>query len=441
MVLNKILTAMIMLFAVMAMSVSAFDGDINEVKLDNDVLNPEATNDIYQYERGDTFEVKVRFTATESAEDVTVRASLSGVHNEDVSDESDTFRVTNGTSYTKRLNLKFPDRMDQADYTLIVEIRKRTGAPLVEYYTLQMETARNNVVIRDVLLSPAGVVQAGRALLISVRVRNPGLEDENSVKVTVSIPDLGLSASDYIEKLDGSVGGDMDATTSEEMYLRIQACAEAATYTMYIEVEYDDGDKTVSTTRTITVTEGDLCPVRGEEPGVPADESAKTIITIGSTAQNVARGQGGVAYPITITNYGIGAASYTVAVDATSSWATVQLSPSNMVTVPAGGTSTVYVYVSANENAALGENMFSVMVSKGNELLENIPMKAYVTEGGASAGVSVTGDSTWGGLKQALEIALVVLVVLLVVFGLIVGFNKLRGGDKGDEDEEGKTYY
>ena len=49
------------------------------------------------------------------------------------------------------------------------------------------------------------------------------------------------------------------------------------------------------------------------------------------------------------------------------------------------------------------------------------------------------GASAWSKVRRGLEVALIVLVVLLVVIGLIIGFNRL----KGDEDEEGKdeTYY
>ena len=42
-------------------------------------------------------------------------------------------------------------------------------------------------------------------------------------------------------------------------------------------------------------------------------------------------------------------------------------------------------------------------------------------------------------LKDGLKVALVVLIVLLVIFGLVLGFSRLKK-DKDDEDE-GENYY
>ena len=45
-----------------------------------------------------------------------------------------------------------------------------------------------------------------------------------------------------------------------------------------------------------------------------------------------------------------------------------------------------------------------------------------------------------GDVRTALEIGLVVLIVLLIVLGLIVGFNKLKGSEE-PEEVSGQTYY
>ena len=422
---------MLMLVALVATAVSALDITITEVELDDDTLDPTADNFIRDIERGDEFEVKVHLTANEVAFNVEVEAAIRGVHNEGITDITDTFDVKAGTSYVKTLTLELPRRMDMDTYLLRVRIQDRAGTTVEETYTLDVSTARDMLVIRDVVLSPGNVIQAGRALLATVRVKNYGLNDEKDVKVTVRIPELGLSASDYVEEIEGR--GEDESASSEELYLRIPGCADAGTYLLEVEVEYDDGDEVTRETRTITVTEGDYCPTGYVEP---AEETAMTVITVGATTQDVTRGVSGTIYPITVTNQGTLTVTYTIGVDVAGNWATVQMSPSNVATVPSGATSTVYVYVSANENAAAGENMFSVTVSKGGKMLKQVAMKANVVE--PSAGVTVTG---WTGLKRALEIALVVLVVLLVIFGLIVGFNKLKRTETEDEEGEGKTYY
>jgi len=65
----------------------------------------------------------------------------------------------------------------------------------------------------------------------------------NGVKVVVSIPDLGVSASDFIDELEAEGDDNDDQATTEEMFLRIPDNAETGEYTVRIEVYFDDMDK------------------------------------------------------------------------------------------------------------------------------------------------------------------------------------------------------
>ena len=67
-------------------------------------------------------------------------------------------------------------------------------------------------------------------------------------------------------------------------------------------------------------------------------------------------------------------------------------------------------------------------MKSGSETLETVALKASVVPGQANSNLS---------LRNGLEIALIVLVVLLVVIGLIIGFSRLRKDDEGEE----QTYY
>lgn len=419
----------LVIVAMFAANALALNINITDVELDEDTLSATGTNVVRDLERGNEFDVKVHVVANEAASDVEIEATITGVHNDDVSDSTDTFDMRANTAYVKKLTLTLPQRMDQDNYKLRVRVEDRNGNTVQETYDLVIDTQRNNVMIKDVILSPASSVQSGRALLATVRVKNYGENDEEDVKVTVSIPELGITASDYIEELKGDT--DEESSSTEELYLRIPACATPKDYTMNVEVEYDDGDAKATAKKTVTVVEGDYCP----SGAVPVEETGMSVITVGTTSQNVVSGEGGAIYPITISNQGTTTGTYSVSVDLVGNWATVQLSPSNVVTIPSGATSTVYVYIAAN-SAAAGENMFSVTVSKSGEVLQQVPMKATVVA--PSKAASVTG---WSGLKKALEIALVVLVVLLVIFGLIVGFNKLRNSGDGNGEDSEKTYY
>jgi uncharacterized membrane protein len=92
----------------------------------------------------------------------------------------------------------------------------------------------------------------------------------------------------------------------------------------------------------------------------------------------------------------------------------------------------MYVYVTANKDAAAGERMFIAKVKSGEETLKEIGLKANVKEAAAS---------NWSKLKTALEVAVAILVVLLVILGLVIGFSKLKGEKEEEAGEAGQTYY
>ena len=163
----------------------------------------------------------------------------------------------------------------------------------------------------------------------------------------------------------------------------------------------------------------------------PAADSGKTVITLATEAQDVVKGTSGAVYPLTLTNTGGVSKTYSLSATA-GDWASVKLSPSNVVVLNGGETKALFVHVSANDNAQAGEQVFSLAVKSGEQTLKELVLKANVEEGKQSAASSVS-------LKRALEVGLVVLVVLLVVLGLVIGFNKLKGDE--EEPREGQTYY
>jgi len=380
-------------------------------------------------EKDDTIEVDVQFTANEDTS-VEIEVELSGDGKRDkVSESTDEFNVNNGTTYTKTLELELPQRMDQdRQYQIRVTISNKYGS-VIEIGTLDISGSDHSVQIRDIVLSPENEVKAGRALLATARIKNRGTQQEEDVKVKVSIPALGISASDYIDELDEEDCDDEDcddSTTSEELYMRIPDCAEPGEYTVKVCVEYDDGDEEACETAKISVVESDSCAL----PDVDSSASTgKTIITIGPETQDIAKGAS-VIYPVTIANEGSAAKVYSIVTEA-ADWAEFTTTPSNVLVVGPGESKAAFVSVKAN-SAASGLQVFSVTIKSGETVLKQVPLRANIT--GAAAASSL------GKIKKALEIGLVILVVLLVLLGLIIGFNKLRGSEE-EEGEDEKTYY
>ena len=426
--------ALVLLSAVLVAHAANAAFVIDEVELDEDTLSYTDPNFVQGIEKGDEFTVKVHFHSMIDAKDVQISAEIAGYdHPDRVTDTSDVFDAKANVTYVKKLKLKFPSRLDQDKYKLRVQVEDRDSPTFEQTYELQIEAARHLINIKDVVFNPEDKVIAGRALLTTVRLQNRGQQKEEGIKVKVSIPELGISASDYVNELDAEGGSD-DESSSEEIYLRIPACAETGTYTVNIDVVYDDGDETASTSRKISIQDSDSCtagvtPSTTEQP--PVMEQKKTTIVVGPESLDASKGQE-VIYQVALTNGGSSARTYSVAVDG-ASWATYRISPSNVIVLQPGESGAAYIFVTPSESASAGMNSFAATISSNGEVLKQVALKANVVE-------PVETSTGWNKVKDGLEIGLIILVVLLVILGLIIGFNKLKGDDENDE-EESKTYY
>jgi hypothetical protein len=435
--LFSVLALAIFTMVLVASSAFALDANYLRVEMDDRTLDPSVTNDVSAFEKNDEFEVIVDFslagtdnmTDEEIFENVQVEARIRGYDQNDMIDDiSDAFNVVEDTKYSEKLTLKLPVRMDDGLYKLRVTISDAYGEEVYQTYNLRVASDSHGIWIKDIVMSPENEVQAGRALLTTVRVKNIGDNDEDEgVRIKVSIPSLGVSATDYIDEIDAD-----ESVTSEELYMRIPQCADLGEHNVYVEVTYHDGDDVEEETTSIYVVGGELC--EANQPSEPVDNTP--VVTAGVDVQNVVAGSGGAIYPVTVTNTASTAKTYTVTADV-ESWATVRVSPSNVLVVEPGATETVYVYVSAKEDATPGQNLFAVTVKSGSEIVEQFALTANVVAGETVA--DDADDDSWNSVKRTLEIGLIVLVIILVILGFVIGLKRMRKDD--DEGDEAQTYY
>ena len=81
--------------------------------------------------------------------------------------------------------------------------------------------------------------------------------------------------------------------------------------------------------------------------------------------------------------------------------------------------------------------MFSATVKSDDTVLKQIPLKTSVSAVAQSSSRLLSRAT----LKKALEVGLITFVVLLVILGLIIGFNKLRGEEVEEPEEGSEKYY
>jgi len=400
--------------------------DVLYVKINGDeVTDNESVRT--QIERGNELDivVKLQSDSNYTMKDVEVSAFITGFEyndnpNERLSDTTEPFDVDPNVVYTKKLTLKLPNVVEKDNYKLRVVVSDRYSSLKVFNYNLQIDAVRHAIQIKDVTLSD-DEIKAGRALIAVVRLKNIGDRTEEDVKVKVEIPALGVSATDYINEIESD-----ESKSTEELYLRIPSNAKEGSYTVKTTLTYDNDHEKETREDSIKVLAAEEAVVGGTTNA----SQEKVIVSVDSQTKVVTRGEGGAIFPVTITNEGTTAKSFTIEVDGVD-WATVKMSPSNVVVLNPGETKAVYLYVAANEDASIGEHMFSVSVKSGDKVLETATFKADVIEAQPTKESNVKTVLTW---------VLIVLIAILIVVGVIVAVQKARKPEEPGTDLT-QTYY
>ncbi len=396
------------LFLTVISSAIALPVVLEEVEIDDTILQESAVNRL-SLERGEDYEVRVKFTPISDIENAEVRVFVSGYEYSDVDDIEDKttlFDADANVTYVKKLSIVIPDDADEDDYKLRVIISDRYGDELTANYNLKVDVPRNALKIEDIVFNPSNAVKAGSALLTTVRVENSGEKQQDDVKVTVSIPGLGITGTEYIEEIDN---GDEEEET-EEIFIRIPKCAKPGNYDVNVEVEFSQKHRKISEKHTIAVLEDETCN---------EDEEPKSTIMLSNQMQSISGGQTAV-FPITVSNAGRTSKTFTITVPS-ADWASVTITPTSLLVVPAGQTQTVFVNVKANDDTPAGAHSLTATVTSGDNRQE-LTLTTTVLE-----------QKT--GARGVFEVILIVLVVLLVILGIVIGIAHLRN------KEEAETYY
>ncbi len=434
---KQLLTAFLALVVLVlgAVAVSAENFVITAVQVD-DIPVSEGGQAVH-VERGQDAIVEVFLTGLSETDDVRVKAYIGGYEYDDVEALSDIFEVEPGVKYKKTLRLAIPEDLSASDdKTLRVKVYDDDDE-IEQEFTLRIKEQRHDVVIQDVIIRPSDSVEAGRPLFVTVRAENLGSRKEEDIRVSVSIPELGVSARDYIDELaanedrdDGEDNEDEESSaSSDELLLRIPEDAETGDYDLLVSVEYNRGHSLINEKHLIHVEgmETDNEPTPGTPP-VGTTDDEKSVISVDSSSKT-AKGGEEVAYKIMIANMGSKSKLYTVEVAGEQLFAEATIDPA-FVNIPADSTGEVFVYVTPKEGAEEGRHSFTARVKSGDELVDELSLTT-----------NVENAKRFGGdLKQALVIGLIVLVVILIILGLIVAFSRMRGDDEPGVGE-GQNYY
>ncbi len=414
-------------FSVLSFSlVSALDGNdlfIAELEVNEHDVNFGAGDgdEIFAVEEGETIEVDLALEnlGSETLEDLEVEIEISGFEYNDFDEleaTTELFNIKAGTTKKVSLDLDLPHELENDEnYWLRVRVMDKNTAAFETVVQLSVEAQRHAVDIADVSFAPSSTVKAGRHLFTTVLLENFGEKDEEDVKVSVSIPQLGVSAFEIVDEVNTDDDGNFDFEDVPEMALQIPSNTAAGTYELVVSAQYDNFHETVTKTYQIQVVENEMF-----------QEVSELTLQVGPQTQSVLTGAT-ASYFVALMNTGTSTEAYTVDVVA-GDWASVSKSDALVVLGP-GQHKIVTVDVTPNAGTPAAAQAVAVTVSADGEELQTVMLEANVVPG--------TQSGSNQSLRDGLEIALIVLVVLLVVIGLIIGFSRLRRDDEGEDP----TYY
>ncbi len=354
---------------------------------------------------GETMEVRVIFDATNSADDVRLKAWISGSREFAVT--TSRFDLISGNRYSKLVQIQVPynldDREEDFDLEIIVE-SENDGIGDEETISLLVERESYVVDVLDVFM-PAKVT-SGTTLSLDIVLKNRGRQFAEDTFVRVRIPALDIEDRVYFGDLSPNDQGgnvvDKEDAAERRLSVRIPSSTPAGAY--IVEIDAFNSDSITTLTRKIIVTGA------GDETQAIAGSQTKTF-SAGETA----------TYRITLVNEGSRVRVYQLITESRSGLSVD--AEESVVAVPAGSSRTVNVQVKASQ---AGTYDFGINVQSNGELAQRVALTANVV------GSSFGGNSTIL-LTVILAIIFIVLLVVLVVL--------LTKKPEHDDDFKGESYY
>ncbi len=384
-------------------TVSAF-GSITRIE----VNGIDATSGVVNFATfsGETIDVDVRFDATANAEDVRLKAWISG-ESENAVVSSRQVVYANGT-YSFSLEVPMPSDLDEflADVRKLEIVVESKQDGTADEETVNLRVQRESYEIQVLSVSMDSQVMAGEPLLVDVVLKNRGIELAEDTYVKVRIPELGLETQSYFGDLSAvdQSNPDKEDAVERRAFLRIPASAKAGVYTVLVEAYNSDSVDRIE--RKILVVGAE-----GETMVVPSTTS-KTF----STDEDV-------EYTLTIVNSGSQVRVYELDVVAPSDLSLDVSEP--VVVVPAGSSRSVTLTASSNVE---GRYAFTVNVISDGQVIDSKAFSANVEGNGVRSGTNTTVL-----LTVVLAIIFVVLLVVLIVL-------LTRKPDKQEEFSESSYY-
>lgn len=417
-----------MVFLLSVSFVSALDLDIESITLNNrHELDLEGDTNLVRVERGERVDIEVCYTSYSDIEDLEMDVFMRGYEYDVISDSSRPFDVYANETDCADFTFDVPKEMYDQKFNIWFTATTAYDELRSINFPVRIRGQRHNIVFDDVSFSPRGRVEAGSAIYATARLLNLGERSHDDVKVDLSIPELGLSDSYYMDFDRGESFEPNERETTGELYLRVPRNVEDGEYDLEMKLTYNRGNDYDLWTSSIEIVDGEVV----DEP-----VSEKTEITLDTDRKSTYVDEK-TSFPITIENRGSEKATYELSSHVISGWGETSIEPESYFALNPGESRVVYVNAEANKE---GEHnlLFSVDVNDG-EFKRDVSL----TVDAEKEKVVDEKEPSWDNIRRGLEIGLIVLIGLLVILALVIAFSGKKPKKEGKEesDDESETYY
>lgn len=401
----------VFLVAVLAIAALAIQfasaGQITAIEVDGTTVDSSTRIAVFA---GQSIPVRITYNASENAQNVRVKAWISGDRGLTVS--TDRFDVIAGNVYSRAFSLRVPSNVDPDEQmTLNVKVESQEGT-LAET-SARLTVQRESYVVEVLSVAMETRAKAGDVVTADVVLKNRGRHFAEDTFVVARIPELGVETRAYFEDLapvdQGGNVVDKQDSVERRLFLRIPSTASAGLYT--VEFEAFNADTATKIERRLLIS------------GV--EEDTQVIPSVTSKTFEV--GRTGV-YTLTLVNRGNTLRVYELALEQQPADLSVDLSDS-VVVVPAGSSRTVRVETTSQK---AGTYNFAISVRSDGKLLQTRTMTANVASPQTQTAKGISTDNTTILLTVILAIVFVVLLIVLIVL-------LTRKPEKSEE--YGESYY
>ena len=395
----------------------SLDVSIDNVEVNKKTVAEDETNFVQIKKGSKSIDLKVAVTSLENDDHVRIESVLMFENGDVVADTTKTFDLNNDEEKSLTLELTLPGTFEMGNFKLRVKVidaedkfdMKEYGLKLVQQ-DFPFAVTGLNVLDQD--------VEAGKYMRVKFSFKNSGIVPLEGMVARASIPELGVSQSKFV----GELRHNADLVEDEFM---IKVPNDASTGTYYVRGEIYSQFSNANEQKEVPVY------IIGKQEQNVITVNDQLVITVPVVKQNIGNDGKEVTYPITFTNNGPGAETYTFTID-DKNWASVRIEDSNTFILKSKESKTFNLIVST-KTKELGERSFVVDVLHDGASLKKVELKAKV--------ISLSAPLTW---KQVLMYGLVALVILLAIAGFALGLKKNYDEDAVEDvemSEAGNPYY